>query len=262
MVTPFQLSLVGDHVLWSHHVPLRIVQFRIAQFHIAQSRIPSANISQSHGAEGESYASRDIPVPFENADAAKPKSKNEDGKYYNIADPRGIASSLVTTTVNRLALIHATGVFRVCILVHGRAAVVFWQELLDFPVPLLCADTEFKILLGDGIPVLFETKISKSVNGADTKGFEIVAKIGERHIEAGRMVGMYLVYHHHRQKIADGCNEQTVQVVVDTRANRVAKDIEYHLPHNKEEDTKSNISKRPSILQRIDHQDDLHDCID
>jgi hypothetical protein len=41
------------------------------------------------------------------------------------------------------------------LLVMSAAFVLFWQELLDFPVVLLDTDRKFKIFSCNGIPVLF-----------------------------------------------------------------------------------------------------------
>jgi hypothetical protein len=49
-------------------------------------------------------------------------------------------------------IVHSTGVFG--ILVDSRSAVIFREELFDFPVVLLGADGEFEIFAGNGVPVL------------------------------------------------------------------------------------------------------------
>lgn len=51
-------------------------------------------------------------------------------------------------------VIHAAGVLRACIVVHGTTAVVFEKKLFDLPVALLGADAELQIFSGNGVPVL------------------------------------------------------------------------------------------------------------
>lgn len=49
--------------------------------------------------------------------------------------------------------------------------------------------------------------------------------------------------------------------MLDGVANLVTKDVEDHLANDEEEDSKSNISKRPAILQGVRHKYDLHDNV-
>lgn len=68
-----------------------------------------------------------------------------------------VSTGLVATAVHGVALICAACVFRVRILIHGSATVVFGQELfLEFPVALLGADAELEIFPGDRVPILDE----------------------------------------------------------------------------------------------------------
>lgn len=56
--------------------------------------------------------------------------------------------------VMRSTVIHAAGVFRVSLVIDGSSSVFVREKFLDFPIPLLGADTEFKIFLRDRIPIL------------------------------------------------------------------------------------------------------------
>lgn len=49
--------------------------------------------------------------------------------------------------------------------------------------------------------------------------------------------------------------------MLDGVANLVTKDVQDHLANDEEKDPKSNISKRPAILQGVRNQDDLHDNV-
>lgn len=51
-------------------------------------------------------------------------------------------------------VVHTAGVLGVAVVVDGASAVVFGEELLDFPVALFGADAEFEVFAGDGVPVL------------------------------------------------------------------------------------------------------------
>lgn len=49
--------------------------------------------------------------------------------------------------------------------------------------------------------------------------------------------------------------------MLDGVANLVTKDVEDHLANDEEEDSKSNVSKGPAILQGIRNKYDLHDHV-
>lgn len=51
-------------------------------------------------------------------------------------------------------VVHTAGVLGVAVVVDGASAVVFGEELLDFPIALFGADAEFEVFAGDGVPVL------------------------------------------------------------------------------------------------------------
>lgn len=50
--------------------------------------------------------------------------------------------------------VRATCILRSAVVIDGSPSVIFRKELLDFPIALLRADAEFKIFLGNGVPVL------------------------------------------------------------------------------------------------------------
>lgn len=52
-------------------------------------------------------------------------------------------------------IVHATCILGSAILIYGPSLIILRKELLHFPVSLFCAHAEFKILFGDGVPILF-----------------------------------------------------------------------------------------------------------
>ena len=50
--------------------------------------------------------------------------------------------------------VRAACILRNTIVINGTSSVIFREELFDFPISLLRADTEFEIFLGNGIPIL------------------------------------------------------------------------------------------------------------
>jgi hypothetical protein len=47
------------------------------------------------------------------------------------------------------------------LIVYGPAFIVIYQRFLDFPIVLLDTDREFKVLAGDGVPVLLIDTLAK-----------------------------------------------------------------------------------------------------
>lgn len=39
-------------------------------------------------------------------------------------------------------------------MVHGQSSVFLWNQVLDFPVPLLNTDGELEVFLCNGVPIL------------------------------------------------------------------------------------------------------------
>ena len=110
------------------------------------------------------------------------------------------------------------------LLVDGSALVFFGQEFFDLPVVLLDADREFEIFAGDGVPVLFLERLAELVPvgfcGATTN----------------------LIYHHDCEQIANGCKDETIQVVLHVVADGVAEDIQNDLANDEEEDAERNVA--------------------
>ncbi len=127
------------------------------------------------------------------------------------------------------------------IMIYGTSLIILGKELLHFPIPLFCAYAEFKILFGDGVPVL-------------VRGQQTPEKIWT--------CRKYLINHHDGQQIAYRSEEQPVKVMRDGFAKHVTEDVEDHLANNEEKNPEGDISKRPSILQCIRDQYDLHDQVD
>lgn len=50
--------------------------------------------------------------------------------------------------------VSAACIFRDAVVINCTPSFIFREELFHFPISLLRADTEFKVLLSDGIPVL------------------------------------------------------------------------------------------------------------
>jgi hypothetical protein len=71
-----------------------------------------------------------------------------------------------------------------------------------------------------------------------------------------------LVDHHDCKQVADGCEEQTVQVMLDLVADDVAEDVQDDLTNDKEEDAKGDVTERPAVFQRSNNQDDLAHNVD
>lgn len=72
----------------------------------------------------------------------------------------------------------------------------------------------------------------------------------------------YLVHHHHRKEVADSGKKKAVQVVRHVVANRVAEDVKNDLADDEEEHPKGDVTQRPSVLQRVGDEDDLHNDVD
>lgn len=68
----------------------------------------------------------------------------------------------------------------------------------------------------------------------------------------------YLVDHHDGQEIARRRDEQSIEVMAHSRADPRAEGIQNDLSNNKEENTKGNVTKWPTVLQRAGDQQDLH----
>lgn len=58
----------------------------------------------------------------------------------------------------------------------------------------------------------------------------------------GRGEDYYLVDHHDCKKVTDGSKEETIQVVRDALANRLAECVKENLAHDEEEDAKGNVA--------------------
>lgn len=67
----------------------------------------------------------------------------------------------------------------------------------------------------------------------------------------------YLVDHHDGQQIADCREEEAIEVVADPFTDSIAEDIQNHLSNNEEENTKGNITQRPTVFERPNNQQDL-----
>ena len=117
---------------------------------------------------------------------------------------------------------HATCIFAVLIAVVR--GVRFRKRFLQIPVVVSDADGEFEVFFGDGIPVLVD--------------------------------------HHDRQEVADGCEEESVHVVLDPLADSLTEQVHNDLTDDEEEDAKRNVSEWPSLLQCTRDQKDLHNDVD
>ena len=109
-------------------------------------------------------------------------------------------------------------------MIDGPPLILIRQQLLDLPVPLLGPDAKLQIFLGDRIPVL--------------------------------------VHHHDGQQVADGGEKQAVEIVLRALADRVADHVQNHLPDDEEEDPERDVAQGPAVLERVHHEDDLHDDVD
>jgi hypothetical protein len=70
-----------------------------------------------------------------------------------------------------------------------------------------------------------------------------------------------LVYHHDCEKIADGGEKETIEVVLHLVADGVTKDVQDNLADDEEEDAKGNVTNRPAVFQRTHDEDDLADSV-
>jgi len=78
----------------------------------------------------------------------------------------------------------------------------------------------------------------------------------------GRRKETYLVNHHDGEQIADGREEETVQVVLHLVADGVGEGVEDDLADNQETGCQGNIAQWPAVLQRVENEDKLHDDVD
>ena len=141
-------------------------------------------------------------------------------------------------------LVDRRGVLR--LLVDGAALVLLGEQLLDLPVVLLDADGELEVLAGDGVPVLFlDDPLAR----------------GDRFRFHGRG-NTNLVDHHDGEEVADGGEEQAVQVVLDAVADGVAEDVQDDLADDEEEDAEDDVAERPAVLECAHDEDDLADEVD
>jgi thiamine kinase-like enzyme len=85
--------------------------------------------------------------------------------------------------------------------------------------------------------------------------------ISDRVFLVAQKMRTYLVHHHHSEQVAYGAQKQSIQVMRCPSADRVAQRIEHDLSNDKEEEAEANIAQWPPILQRIHHQQNLHDHI-
>lgn len=72
----------------------------------------------------------------------------------------------------------------------------------------------------------------------------------------------YLVHHHYCEKVAYRGKKQSVKVMLHVVADGLAEDIQNNLSDHEEENAECNITKRPSILESVCDEDDLHHDID
>ena len=121
-------------------------------------------------------------------------------------------------------MIHTPRILAGRILISRAPPILLSQQLLHLPIPLLRPHAELQIFLRDRVPVF--------------------------------------IHHHDCQQITDRREEQPVQIVLRRLADLVAEDIEDHLPDDEEEDPEEYMQQRPAILQRVGHEDDLHDGVD
>lgn len=121
-------------------------------------------------------------------------------------------------------MIHATRIPTRPILIDRASLILLRQQFLDLPIPLLRAHTELQIFPRNRVPVF--------------------------------------IHHHHSQQVTDRGKEQPVQIVLRRLAYWPAEDVEDHLPDDEEEDAEGDVPQRPAVLQRIRHEDDLHDGVD
>lgn len=51
-------------------------------------------------------------------------------------------------------MVYAGRILGATVVIYSTLLVILGKELLHFPIPLLGAYAEFKVLFGDGVPVL------------------------------------------------------------------------------------------------------------
>jgi hypothetical protein len=71
-----------------------------------------------------------------------------------------------------------------------------------------------------------------------------------------------LVDHHDCKQVADGREEETIQVVLDLVADNVAEDIQDDLTDDEEENAEGDVTERPAVFQCSDNENDLADHVD
>jgi hypothetical protein len=114
--------------------------------------------------------------------------------------------------------------------------------VLHFPVVGPLSYGELEIFLGDGIPELQTSQYEKQcVTG---------------------VLWVYLVDHHDRKQVQEGCEEESIHVVLYVGADRLGECVEQDLADDECRNAKANVPQRPALLQRTDDQHDLHDNVD
>lgn len=126
---------------------------------------------------------------------------------------------------------HAARVLRVVIVIHRASTIFFRQKLFDLPIALFGTNTELEILFSDGVPILWRALVYRLYCTVDNP-----------------CLCAHLVDHHHGQKVAYRCKEQSIQVMLHAIADTVTEYVKDDLTYYKKEDPKRNITKRPSIL--------------
>ena len=71
----------------------------------------------------------------------------------------------------------------------------------------------------------------------------------------------YLVNHHDRQEVTKGGEEQAIQIMLNLVTDGVAESIKKDLTDDKNNDSKTNVTKRPAILKCIHSKQKLHDQV-
>lgn len=59
----------------------------------------------------------------------------------------------------------------------------------------------------------------------------------------------YLVHHHDTKEIANGREEESIQIVLDLVADGLAEDVETNLTNDEKEDAENDISKGPAVFK-------------
>src|SRR5207248_2481680 len=80
-------------------------------------------------------------------------------------------------------------------------------------------------------------------------------------MQESQKVSIYLVNHHDSQEVANSSEEYPIQVMLDAITDLSVENIKNHLANDKENHSESNVTKRPSILERVHHKNDLEDHI-